>query len=59
MLVSNLLHHSVAHEVGGLVTPVLHGCTVWGPQRRVGSQVDVLQSHAHRQHVPQKLDKCS
>ncbi len=43
VLVGNLLHCRVAHEVGGLVTPVLHGCAVWGTQGRVGSQVNALQ----------------
>ena len=33
MLVSNLLHIWVAHQVGRLVTPVLLGCAVWGSQR--------------------------
>ena len=43
VLVSNLLHSGVAHEVGGLVPPVLHGGAVWGSQRRICRQVDVLQ----------------
>lgn len=45
VLVSNLLHTWVAHEVGGLVAPVLLGCAVWSSQRRVGSQVDFLHVH--------------
>lgn len=51
VLVSNLLHDWVAHEVRGLVAPVLLGCTVWSSQRRVGSQVDFL----HVQYVHQQL----
>ena len=49
VLVSNLLHSGIAHEVGGLVPPVLQGCAVWGSQRRVCSQVDVLHLHRYGQ----------
>ena len=59
MPIGNLLDDRVTHEVGGLVTPVLQCCTVWGPQRGVCCQVDVLQSHAHSQRMRQKQDDCS
>lgn len=42
VLVSNFLDSFVAHEVGGLVSPVLQGCAVWSSQRRVCGQVNVL-----------------
>lgn len=51
VLVSNLLHSGVTHEVGGLVPSVLHGCAIWGSQGRVCSQVDVLQLHSYSQRV--------
>ena len=55
VLVSNLLHCRVAHEVGGLVTPVLHGCAVWGTQGRVGSQVNALQIDIPDEHHLEQL----
>lgn len=51
VLVSNLLHSRVTHEVGGLVPPVLQGCAIWGSQGRICSQVDILQLHSYSQRV--------
>ena len=59
VLVGNLLHCRVAHEVGGLVTPVLHGCAVWGTQGRVGSQVNALQIDIPDEHHLQQFRRTS
>lgn len=58
MLVSNLLHVRVRHEVGGLVTPVLQGSAVRGSQRRVSCQVNVLHKKAACQESVKHQHQC-